>query len=75
MNDDAARSRSVFLKEGTQGITFFVGKMFFLEQGIAEGQARRNAVFLGECGNGLGVCIAKSGPATTPQTIAGRTID
>ena len=75
MNDDAARSRSVFLKEGAQGVAFFVGKMFFTEQGIAEGQARRNAVFLGECGNGLGLRITKSDATSTPQAIAGRTVN
>ena len=75
MNDDAARSRSVFLKEGAQIITFLVRKMLFPEKRIAEGQTRRNAVFLGECGNGLGLRIAKSDAATTPQAIAGRTVN
>ena len=49
--------------------------MFFTEQGIAEGQARRNAVFLRECGNGLGIRIAKSDATTTPKAIAGRTVN
>ena len=75
MHDNPARNIAIFLEQDAQIITFLVGKMFFTEQGIAEGQARRNAVFLGECGNGLGVCITKSDTATTPQAIAGRSVN
>ena len=75
MYDYTARCIAVLLEQGAQIVAFLVSKMFFAKQGIAEGQTRRNAVFLHERGNGLGVCIAKSDAATTPQTITGRTVD
>ena len=75
MHNNPARGFAIFLEQGAQSITFFVGKMFCAKQGIAESQARRDAVFLHECDNVFRIRIAKSDAATTPQAIAGRTLD
>ena len=75
MDNNSARDIAILLEQGAQIITFLVRKMLFPEKRIAEGQTRRDAKFFHEGSHLIGVCIAKSDTATTPQTIARRTID
>ena len=75
MDNNPARGIAIFLEQGAQIITFFVRKMLFPEKRITEGQARRDAKFFHEGRHLIGVCIAKSDAATTPQAIVGRTIN
>ena len=75
MDNDAVGNALVFLKQGTEGVTFFVRKVFLCEQGIAEGEPGRNAVFLHQHQHFFRITVPESGTPATPETVRRGTID
>ena len=67
--DHSAFSAPVVLKEPAQGIAFFVGKMFFPEQRVTEGETGRDRICPHERRHVFGSFTAVSHSAAAPETI------
>ena len=73
MDNDAIPSR--LMEQGAEAVASFVRKMFFPEQGVAEGQPGGNAVFPRQCKNFLWVIVSKSDAAPAPDAVRRCAID
>ena len=73
MDNDAIPSR--LIEQFTEAVALFVRKMFLPKQGIAEGQAGGNAVFLHQCQNFLGNIVSKPHTPSTPDAICRCAVD
>ena len=73
MDNDAIPSR--LIEQGAEAVALFVRKMFLPKQGIAEGQAGGNAVFLHQCQNFLGNIVSKPHTPSTPDAICRCAVD
>ena len=69
MDNDAVGNAFAFLKQSTEGVTLFVGKVFLCKQGIAEGKPGRNAIFLHQCQHILRIAVSESGASATPEAV------
>lgn len=75
MDNDTVWNAFAFLKQDTEVVTLFVRKVFLCEQGIAEGEPGRNAVFLHQHQHFFRITVPESGAPATPETVRRGTID
>ena len=73
MDNDAVPSR--LMEQCAEAVASFVRKMFFPEQGVAEGQSGGNTVFLHQCQNFSGVVVPKPHTASAPDAICRCAVD
>ena len=73
MDNDAISTR--LMEQGAEAVAFSVRQVFLLKQGITEGQAGRNTVFLRQCQNIPWVIVPKPHTASAPDTVRRRAVD
>ena len=75
MDNHSVLGIAAFLKETAERVAFGVGKMLFLQKGIAEGQSSGDAIFLRQRQSRLWRAGLRADAATAPDAICGCAIE
>ena len=75
MDDDAVWHTAAFCKLVTQGVALRVGKVLSPQQGVAEGQPRRDAVFPRQGKDFFGVMLPEASPSPAPDAVGRCAVD